>query len=491
MLAAALVAAPGSGGRDTPAKGQTFEAIADASVTAARPRANLGRSKELLLDRAPDARAYLTFRVRRLTTGLGAVLHVYALTTSRRGFSVGVSVGRWNERTVTYSAAPRVLPTRIDSGPVRAGDWVSTDVTRLVQGKQIVTLALTRSGTGRIRIASRESAHPPVLGVYPASYLDGPAGLDIILPSRLPGSLLGISPGGPGKSWEEAKAQFLSREQVAGRKLDVMGIYHGAPDGGCFYPGAVPFGTQEAWAARHGAIPYVSWSPGYSLDELRSGRADACLRAVARRARAFGRPAFIRMYWEFNVPSPDRPFSENPSEFVAVWRHTVDLFVAEGARNLSWVWCPGQSFYGKSSYDSFPGGQYVDWVCADGFNWNEPGAFCGALGNPHPGWCGFEEIFHGGPAAHRSVDIDFLGRKPFMIGEVGTVEGAPGQKRSWELDALARIKAAFPSLMAYIYFDQDTSSVESCSCNWRLDSSPSALDGFRQIAQDPYFRTRS
>ena len=483
----ALVAAPGGGGRDVPATGQTFAALADASVTAARPDANLGHASALLLEGAPDTRAYLTFHPGRLRSGLRAVLRIYALTSSRPGLSVAVATGLWTERTVTYAASPRVSRTKIESGPIRGGSWVAIDVTRLLRAKTVVTLALTTSGP-EVRIASRESGTPPALGTYPASYLDGPAGMSTILPPRLPGSLLGISPGGPGESWQQAEAQFLSREQYAGRKLDIMGIYYGAPDGRCFYPGIIPFGAREAWAAGHGAIPYVSWSPGYSLDDLSSGRANACLRMIARRARAFGRQAFIRMYWEFNVPSPQRSFSDNPSEFVAVWRHTVDLFKAEGARTLSWVWCPGQSFYGKSSYDSYPGDGYVDWVCADGFNWNESDAFCGALGNPHPGWCRFDEIFHAAPGRYRSVDVDFRGLKPFMVGEIGTVEGAPGQKGAWQVDALARIKASFPSLMAYVYFDQNTSSVESCSCNWRLDSSASALDGFRQMAQAPYFR---
>src|SRR5204863_9267554 len=125
------------------------------------------------------------------------------------------------------------------------------------------------------------------------------------------------------------------------------------------------------------------------------------------------------------------PFADDPTTFIAAWRRTVDLFKAVGADNLSWVWCPGQSYYGESSYKSYPGDAYVDWVCSDGYNWNEPGAYCSSGGNPHPGWCRFAEIFHENSAPRESVELDFRGRKPYMVGEVGTAEGARGQKGEW------------------------------------------------------------
>jgi hypothetical protein len=53
---------------------------------------------------------------------------------------------------------------------------------------------------------------------------------------------------------------------------------------------------------------------------------------------------------------------------------------------------------------------------------------------------------------------------------------------------LAQIKSCCPNLRGINYFDVDLTRTEGF--NWRLDTSSSALEGFRDLALDPFFRTR-
>jgi Glycosyl hydrolase family 26 len=466
---------------------RTFTAVADAFVTSTQPRTNFGRSRELRVDRSPVTRAYVTFRW-RVPAGQGtrALLRIYSKTSLRRGFAVRSVSRGWRERTIVFVNAPPVSPVRARLRRIRAGRWRTTDVTSLVRGRDVLRVALTTSSSTAIRLGSRESARRPRLSLYPASYFTGPAGKRNIVPPRR-GALLGIYPGGRSRTWAQLRRQFLSRERYVGRKLDIMGLHYGAPPGGCYYPGYAPFSVgHEAWVARHGAIPYVSWSPRFSLDQINAGQADACLRNVARRARAYGRRVFWRMYWEFN--GSWYSWSGTGQRFIDAWRRTVSIFRAERATNLVWVWSPDEGWYNANMTPSYPGDSYVDWVASDGYNWNAPDAWCWR----HPGWCWFGEIFHAGPTPGESVETDFRHRKPYMVGETGSVEdpNVPGRKGAWFRNARDQIKASFPGLMAFVYFDQNPSAVEGCTCNWRIDSSWSSLRGFRALARDAHFRTR-
>jgi hypothetical protein len=473
---------------------RAFIAVADSFVTSTRPRTNFGRSRELRLDRSPRTRAYLTFRLRRLVgPRTRALLRVYSKTGTRRGFSLRTVARAWSERTIVFANAPRVSRVRARSGRLGAGRWTSIDVTPLARGRYVLRVALTTSSFRQIRLASRESAHRPRLALYPASFFAGPAGKRNILPPRR-GALLGIYPGGRSKTWTQLKRQFLSRSRYAGRKLDVMGLHYGTGAGRCLNPGWAPFSAgHEAWVARHGAIPYVSWSPHFSLDQINAGQADACFRNVARRAKAYGGRVFWRMYWEFN--GNWFIWSGTGQKFIHAWRRTVNIFRASGATNLVWVWSPDEGWYrghAPDGFQSYPGNAYVDWVASDGYNWFTRTAWCGAMGQPHPGWCQFEEIFHGSLSPGKSVERDFRGRKPYMVAETGSVEDTarPGRKGRWFRRARDAIKARFRGLMALVYFDQNPSSTEGCRCNWRIDSSRSSLNGFRALARDAYFRTR-
>jgi Glycosyl hydrolase family 26 len=250
-------------------------------------------------------------------------------------------------------------------------------------------------------------------------------------------------------------------EQQLGRRLDIN--HH-------FYQWDKPFPTEEErWDLEQGRIPMVSWN-GTRTDLVAGGAFDGLIRERAVAMRELGRPVLLRWFWEMDVPG-DRPAAVSPASFVAAWRHLHRLFDAAGARNVAWVWCPtALAFAGGAAAAWYPGDRYVDWICADGYNW--------APGKRGDRWRTFEEIF---AAFYRWG----AGRdKPLMIAEFGVQERARGEKAGWLRDAGASLKRRFPRIAAVVYFSSHK------RYNWWLDSSPEALAAFRAVAADPYFKPR-
>jgi hypothetical protein len=172
-----------------------------------------------------------------------------------------------------------------------------------------------------------------------------------------------------------------------------------------------------------------------------------------------------------------------------MWQHTVDVLRTTTVfSKASVVWCPAEGYYGNgdawNNPTPYPGDNYVDWVCSDSFNHNSSTACCGF----HAGWCSFAESFTHGRVAPaytpRGVEYDFRGRKPFMVGETGSVEdpNTPGRKGQWMIEMGNYAKTYMPGLYAIVYFDLAYAGIA-----WNLDSSTSSMNGFKAFANDPYF----
>jgi mannan endo-1,4-beta-mannosidase len=144
-----------------------------------------------------------------------------------------------------------------------------------------------------------------------------------------------------------------------------------------------------------------------------------------------------------------------PGEYARAWRHIHDIFTAEGATNVRWVWCPKT---GPIAADQYPGDRYVDIVALSGFN--------GGSVLPWGGWRTFADAFNAPLQSLRRIAPD----KPVQISEVGTVE-AGGSKPLW-------IKQMFDYLDAHtwirsvLWFDLDKQA------DWRVATSPAAGRAF-------------
>jgi hypothetical protein len=237
---------------------------------------------------------------------------------------------------------------------------------------------------------------------------------------------------------------------------------------------------------RHGAIPVLSWSsqsipggvnePDFQLSDVIEGRYDNYIREFAGEAAAWGHPFFLRFDWEMNgdwFPWAEGVNGNGPGQYVAAWRHVHDLFVAAGATNVSWVWCPfvdpGNGL--QSISQLYPGDAYVDWTGLDGYNW-------GTNPTSPRGWRSFDQLFS---ATYAHIAGEIAPAKPMMIGEMGSSEQG-GSKSEWIRDALAKIPTAYPSIRAVLWFDKFDDGMD-----WPLETSASANAAFAEGIQQPTY----
>ena len=137
----------------------TFTAVADAYVAADFATTNYGLSGTLRTDASPDYRSYLRFNVGDLGGPVtNATLRLYTTSSSSTGYQVNsVSSQNWEESTITYANAPAVGPVIGSSGNFASGNWISVDVTSLVNGNGVYDLAITTTNTNNMNFNSRDA----------------------------------------------------------------------------------------------------------------------------------------------------------------------------------------------------------------------------------------------------------------------------------------------------------------------------------------------
>jgi hypothetical protein len=274
------------------------------------------------------------------------------------------------------------------------------------------------------------------------------------------GVLLGASTSTDIRSFEAEKSAVEGLEQAIGRTLDIDHNFYGWDD---------PFPSDvERWDLQVGRIPLISWNgKNVTTKSIAAGQYDDMIRQRARQTKALGKPVFIRWFWEMDG-NKKAEFAGRPEEYIAAWQHIVTVFRHQGADNVRWVWCPNASAFNDGTAQPFyPGADFVDWTCADGYNW--------APGRAGDDYRSFKDIFSGFYlwAAQQN--------KPIMVGEFGVQERNPGDKADWITAAREAIKTDFPLMRAVVYFNSNK------DYDWRLATSDSALGAFREMANDPWF----
>ncbi|MGI9658609.1 MAG: DUF7594 domain-containing protein, partial [Gaiellaceae bacterium] len=151
--------------------GAPFNPVADAYVNSSKPTTNYGSSTLLRTDASPDTRSYLRFNVQGLTEPVTqATLRLYAETGNPVGFDVrDVSDDSWDELAITHSSSPAFGPVVDSSGGFSGGGYVEVDVTSLVSGNGVLSLAITSPSSTAVRYSSRQSSSQPELIVTTGS----------------------------------------------------------------------------------------------------------------------------------------------------------------------------------------------------------------------------------------------------------------------------------------------------------------------------------
>jgi mannan endo-1,4-beta-mannosidase len=288
------------------------------------------------------------------------------------------------------------------------------------------------------------SAHAPARPRATAHIIPAPS------PPPTPGHLVGVyEPNDPGSYGQVA--EFTSATGVT------PGVVVYYSDWGA--PFASAFAAQVH--SRDGE-PLIQIDPrGVALTAIAGGRQDGYLRSLAEQVRAYSHPVIVSFGQEMNGPwYPWGSGHTAPTVFIAAWRHLVEVFRAEGARNTIWLWDVNcANFPGGTPISAWwPGQGYVTWAGVDCYYFR-------------PSYT-FTSMFGATITAIRRLTAD-----PILIAEtaVGPVAG-PGKIA----DLFAGATQA--NLLGVVWFDeaQDAGIYHQ---DWRLEDSPQALAVFSREAK--------
>jgi len=253
---------------------------------------------------------------------------------------------------------------------------------------------------------------------------------------------------------------------------------------------------------KRGIIPHLTWElfwpskdpnntrqtgpNGYEgFNDVLDGKYDEYIDRFARDAKAYNQRVLIRFLHEFNgnwyvwSGNKNGHAEGGPEKVVAVWKYVVDRFRKIGADNVKWLWVPHgpstdlttEAWNSVSNY--WPGDAYVDWIGLDGYNFY-----------PQDPWGGARPLRDFDNCFRELYDVcAMLGKQPMMIAEFGTGEFQSDNfnKAAWITDAFTKIKTEYPRLKIFTWFNINK------ELDWRVNSSPEALDAFRNAMEDPYF----
>jgi beta-mannanase len=166
------------------------------------------------------------------------------------------------------------------------------------------------------------------------------------------------------------------------------------------------------------------------------------------------------------------PWQGDPDGYRAAFRHIVEIFRAEGADNVEFLWSAMWLDLWASLY--YPGDDVVDWVGTTTLNFSTVAQADWAR------WRTFDNLFASQyPAAVRW-------NKPIMVTEVGTAEQG-GDKAAWLRDCFTSLETKYPEVDAMILFEVE-SDREWPDVNWSVASSEESLEAFKEAINDPYFK---
>jgi mannan endo-1,4-beta-mannosidase len=327
-------------------------------------------------------------------------------------------------------------------------------------------------------------AEPDAEPYVEAAAADGLAGTSIYWGAYIQGNTYGVA----NAPWDTRAIDGF--EKSAGKRISIL--HWGQPwqrcTPNCVYQEFREQKPQFDAMWQRGIIPMVDWAswasnakpqhkqPKFSLQRITDGSHDAYIHRWAKEAKAWGHPFFLRFNWEMNgdwFPWSEKRNGNKSGQYVAAWRHVRDIFRAEGVTNVKWIWCPNvidpRSKVPLSHY--YPGGQYVDWLCIDGYNWGTNPA------KPDR-WKSFGALF--GPTY---AALTRISSRPIMIGEVSSTE-IGGSKSGWIADALSSaLPRRFPRIRALLWFNWNADSMD-----WVLESSPKAKAAFAKGISSSYYR---
>jgi hypothetical protein len=408
--------------------------------------------------------------------------------------------------------ADGVAPALTESAPLNEMERIARQVALAVGLSYISTVwdigwTPARNATRLNRLEEQARLNRIVIdgaSQYPATYLIGPLGAGVPLPTYGKKFLLGWwgkNPDGS-TSLSEWQTGVSARETAMGRKYNGLHMGHGGAGSDLGGPGCFSYGFGAAgynWINSHGALPITSWSPnGYGILDYAAGDSAAmsCLNAVIDWFKQFPFTIMLRWWWEYNQAYDTTPYdpwghgsNPNPADFISAWRRVVEQFASRGATNVGFWWNPLDRAGGNARIltdQSYPGDAYVDWAgveCYNACTWAGGGG-CTPL---HNGWASIAEIldYHISGGNNPSMYQAYSPRKPFGTGEGACVfdPAAPSTaKGDWFRNGISSIGNM--SLVGWSIYDIDISALPG-EHNYKVDdpiSNPDTYNGWKSLA---------
>lgn len=273
-------------------------------------------------------------------------------------------------------------------------------------------------------------------------------------------------------------------EQALGGDVAVIAFYQSWGENGVF-PGGLAEDLVKAKKVL--MLTWEPWRPSKSdwdqpdfrLSAIADGKHDPYIRQWLSDARDLRAPIFVRFAHEMNGSwYPWGKHANSPQEYVAAWRHIVDLSRELGAVNITWVWSPNEVNGSEILDPYYPGDDYVDWVGVSGFNW-------GGL-EPWQGWRTYTQIF--APTLEQIKKYN----KPIAITEISSIENPRSGQQSraaWITETLAAVKTSEPKVSMLIWFNS-TFETNNKLYDWTIDGSPAAAQAMKDGFSHPVFTGR-
>jgi mannan endo-1,4-beta-mannosidase len=208
----------------------------------------------------------------------------------------------------------------------------------------------------------------------------------------------------------------------------------------------------------HHMIPYVQIDPTYAtFSDIAAGTYDAYLTTYADSVRDFGHAVVIGFGHEMNAPWYSWGYKQVPAAtFIAAWQHIVNLFRADGAENVTWLWTINADVRGTGPIaEWWPGKSYVNWVGIDGYYVSPKDTFDTVFGRT------IKQV--------RKVTND-----PVLLSETAV---APEADRSAGILDLFRGVAKYRTL-GLVWFDMQ-SDHGVVNHDWQIEGNPPAEYAFR------------
>lgn len=209
--------------------------------------------------------------------------------------------------------------------------------------------------------------------------------------------------------------------------------------------------------AAHGRIPIITLTSGGPADSTLAGKNDSIFRLRARELKAFGKPVFLRYFTAMNKNGDGNRHSKDlngimvgvnePARgalYIELWRYVRNLFLAEGATNVAWVWSVGDQKdewkTGPYPYASvyYPGDDYVDWIGINAYQQREVDDYTPFIQRIKP----FHDYWW-----ERTNQT-----KPLLITETGAPKRTQTQT-DWIINAHRFAQDSLPGLKAYNYWN--------------------------------------